>query len=127
MIRMHWNFYAYDFSRFYANILPIISIPTKQGVVSILTSVIFGKLKFGIYRVKLTYDNVLSNIFNPSKLDHYTSGTLNDLYKIKDNYHITFTLLEPTEEFNYNALVYEYEDLIEGKTLFRNWLTEMEQ
>lgn len=119
--------YGYDFSRFYANILPIISIPTKQGIVSILTSVIFGKLKFGIYRVKLTYDNVLSNIFNPSKLDHYTSGTLNDLYKIKDNYHITFTLLEPTEEFNYNALVYEYEDLIEGKTLFRNWLTEMEQ
>ena len=119
--------YGYDFSRYYANMFQKISIPKSQGVVSSLEKVEFGKLKFGIYRVYIKCSNQqFSNMFNFKDTNHYTSQTLNYLHRIKDKFNIEFELLPPTEEFNYNALTYEYADLIEGKDLFGNWFNELE-
>jgi hypothetical protein len=123
--------YGYDFSRFYAHMLTKISIPKSQGRLCTFENIEIGKLQFGIYRVQINYENKdFTNIFNFSKINnHYTSSTLNYLDKIKSMYGITFILLKPTEEFNYNALVYDNvkTDLVEGKKIFKNWLEELEK
>jgi hypothetical protein len=38
---------------------------------------------------------------------------------------LSFELLKPTKEYNYNCLVYTNDKLIEGKVLFKNWLEIM--
>ena len=124
--------YGYDFSRFYAHMLTKISIPKSQGTLCTFKEdeVEFGKLQFGIYRVQINYENNnLTNIFNFSKNNHYTSANLNSLNKIKNMYGITFILLKETEEFNYNALVYDNmkTDLVEGRKIFKNWFEELEK
>jgi len=118
--------FGYDYSRYYTHLLTIMRIPTKAGVKHILDDVKWGKLEFGIYRVKITYTNEkFTNIFNFSKLHHYTSSTLNHLYKIKNDYGLSFELLKD-DKYNYNALIYNEKDLIKGSKIFNEWYKSLE-
>ena len=103
-------------------------LPYREGKIYQLKTedVTFGKLKFGIYRVKITYTNSkFTNVFNFSDSNHYVSSLLDAIYKHKDYFGLTLTLLEPDEEHNYNAMLYEYDDLMSGKIIFSNWLSDM--
>ena len=117
-----------DFSKYYPNLLLDIKIPQKAGVKRDLKNVEFGKLQFGIYRVKITYkDNRFTNIFNFSKHNNYNSTTLNYLYTIKDDFGLEFELLEIDELNDYNALVYDEKFLLEGKKIFKNWFKSLKE
>ena len=119
--------YGYDFTRFYVHQLLNMKIPKKQGKKESLKIVEYGKLKFGIYRIHISGNKQFLNIFNTCKEHHYTGSTINQLYKYKDKYDLTFELLEPDEQYNYNALIYEYSDLIRGSDVFKVWFDELEQ
>ena len=122
------NGYGYDYPKFYPNMLLKMKIPIKQGKTYKLKNVEFGKLKYGIYRAKIKTDNKdFLNMFNFSKENHYISSILNYIYKFKDVYNISFELLKPDKDYNYNALIYEYEDLIDGEALFKDWYNELIQ
>jgi hypothetical protein len=119
--------YGYDFSRYYTNLLLSLRIPTSQGRKLTLDKVDFSNLEFGIYRVKIEYTNKdFTNIFNFSSENHYTSSTLSYLNKIKETYGLTLTLLTD-DEFDYNAYIYDKDDLILGKTLFNDWFKSLEK
>jgi len=119
--------YGYDFSRYYTHLLKSMRIPKSQGIKKDLDSVEFGKLDFGIYRVKIEYTNkALTNIFNFNSDNHYTSSVLNYLESIKDIYGIKLTLLKTDSDYNYNALVYDEKDLIKGEKLFKDWFKALE-
>lgn len=118
--------YGQDFSRYYPNLMQKLCLPTKAGIKQNLETVAFDKLQFGIYRVKISYtNNKLTNIFNFSKQNHYHSSTLKYLYSIKEQYGITLELLTD-DEYDYNAYVYNYEDLIDGDKVFKNWFNMLE-
>lgn len=118
--------YGQDFSRFYPNLLINLRIPQSKGKKVFLKDVEYGNLKYGIYRMKITYKNTdFTNIFNFSKMNHYHSTTLNYLYTVKDKYGLEFELLTD-DDYDYNAYIYEYKDLIQGKKLFNNWLKVLE-
>ena len=120
--------YSRDYSSFYPRLLETMKIPFEEGKLYSFKKdeLIFGKLKYGIYRVQITYTNSkLTNIFNFSQDNHYTSQTLNSLQKYKEFFGIKFKLLKPDDTFNYNALIYEYDQLMDGKLLFGNWLKDM--
>jgi hypothetical protein len=119
--------YGYDFSRYYTKLLLSLRIPTSQGRKLTLDKVDFSNLEFGIYRVKIEYTNKdFTNIFNFSSENHYTSSTLSYLNKIKETYGLTLTLLTD-DEFDYNAYIYDKDDLILGKTLFNDWFKSLEK
>ncbi len=119
------NAYGYDFSRYYPNMLLNLKLPTKPGKKYKLTE-FESYFRFGIYRVKINYTNAeFTNIFNFSKLNHYSSTTLNYLKNVKDKYGLTFTLLTD-DDYDYNAYIYEEEDLISGEKLFTKWFAILE-
>ena len=118
--------YGTDFSRFYPNLLLSLKIPFVSGKKEQLKNVEFGKLQYGIYRIKIKYTNsAFTNIFNFSYENHYHSSTINYLYTVKDKYGLTFELLQD-DDYDYNAYTYEFKDLIEGKQLFKNWFKMLE-
>lgn len=118
--------YGSDYSRYYTNLLLDIKIPIKRGELLKLTE-IPKKLEFGIYRIRITYKNSsFTNIFNFSLEHHYTSTTLSYLFGIKAEYGLEFELLEPDDEYNYNALIYTNDKLISGKSLFKDWFKSLE-
>jgi hypothetical protein len=118
--------YGNDYSRYYTNLLLNMKIPTKRGVKTNITE-INNKLKFGIYRIKITYKNSkFTNIFNFSKEHHYTSTTLNYLMGIKDDYGLEFELLKPDETYDYNALIYDETSLMRGRDIFKDWFKSLE-
>lgn len=119
--------YGQDFSRFYPNLLLTLKIPKKQGKKVKLDNVEYGKLQYGIYRIKITYTNQeFTNIFNFSKLHHYHSSTLNYLFSIREKYGLSFELLQDNI-YDYNAYVYEYDDLVDGKEVFQNWFKMLDK
>ena len=119
--------YGYDFSRFYTNLLLGLRIPSKSGTKETLEDIEMGNLKFGIYRIKINYTNpTFTNIFNFSKENHYNSSTLNYLNQVKDNYGLTFTLLND-DDYDYNAYLYDENDLERGKGLFNDWFNSLEK
>ena len=118
--------YGQDFSRFYPNLLLSLKIPTQKGTKQMLTNVSYGKLQYGIYRIKINYTNPeFTNIFNFSSQNHYHSSTINYLYNVKDKYGLTFELLQD-DEYDYNAYIYEFDNLIPGKNIFKNWFKMLE-
>ena len=118
--------YGNDYSRYYTNLLKNMKIPTKAGVKTTI-KYLDNKLKFGIYRIKITYTNQkFTNIFNFSHEHHYTSTTLNYLMEVKDDYGLNFELLEPDENYDYNALIYDESCLISGRDIFKDWFKSLE-
>lgn len=119
--------YGQDFSRFYPNLLLSLKIPKTKGIKQNLKTVEYGKLKYGIYRIKIKYTNqTFTNIFNFSTEHHYHSSTLNYLYQVKDKYGLSFELLTD-DDYDYNAYIYEFDNLISGKEVFKNWFKMLEQ
>jgi len=118
--------YSRDYSSYYSNLLINMKIPFREGKKYNLESVNYGKLKYGIYRIEIKYtNNQFTNIFNFSEDNHYTSTTLNSIYKYKDYFGLSFNLLEVNDEYDYNALIWEYDDLMDGEKLFGDWLNDM--
>ena len=118
--------YSRDFSSYYSNLLINMKIPYREGKVYNLDSVEYGKLKYGIYRVEINYtNNQFTNVFNFSQDNHYTSTLLNSVYKYKDYFGLTFKLLKVDDEYDYNALIWDYDDLMDGDKLFGEWLKDM--
>jgi hypothetical protein len=115
--------YGNDYSKFYPNLLLDIKISKKAGIKKTLSNIEYGKLQYGIYRVKITYkDKRFTNIFNFSKHNHYNSTTLNYLHSERDKFGLEFELLEVDELNDYNALLYDEQHLLNGKKIFTNWL-----
>jgi len=120
------NCYSYDYSSYYSNLLVNMSFPINEGKFYTLDNVEFGKLKYGIYRVDINYTNdKFTNVFRYSHDKHYTSTTLNSIYQYKDFFGLELKLLEKDEDYNYNALIYEYSDLRHGREFFSHWLADL--
>lgn len=117
--------YGYDFSSEYPNFLCNLVFPRKTGTKIILKEINWDKIQYGIYRVHIQCVNKeFMKLFNFSKNNHYTNRQLKDLYKLKDTYSIQFELLEPDDDYSYNAYVYE-SDFIDGEEMFKEWLDNM--
>jgi hypothetical protein len=97
-----------------------IRIPTSKPEYYVLDELNFDHLDFGIYRVKINCSNKLFwNVFKFNPQNHYLHSTLKAVYKYKDRFDITFELLPPDKEFNYNLVWYEH--TVELKVLFKQW------
>lgn len=117
--------YGYDYSKFYYNIMKKIRIPIDRPEYTVINSIDFNKLVFGIYRVKIECTNKhFWNIFNFNSSHHYNHNTLKTLYKYKDTYNIQFKLLPPDSKYNYNCVVYN--KTADLKTLFYYWFKAMD-
>ena len=99
--------YTYDFKKFYYEMLKRISIPSTRPIFTTISEINFNKLGFGIYRCMISCSNKrFFQIFNFNKNNHYTHTTLRILYKYREMYGITFTLLPPDDNYNYNFCDY---------------------
>lgn len=120
------DIYGYDFSSEYPNFLCNLVFPKCSGYKSIIKEINWSKLEYGIYRVKITCTNTsFQKIFNFSKNNHYTSRQLKDLFKHKETYDIHFELLQPDDDYSYNAYIYKDDEFILGHELFSVWLENM--
>jgi hypothetical protein len=117
--------YGYDFNSEYPNTLVHLSIPKKPGKMCILDEIDYKNLKFGVYRVCVYSKNKdFKKIFSFCKDNHYTSRQLKELYKYKDKFEISFELLPPDEDHDYNALIYE-NDFLNSENIFGDWLKNL--
>ena len=123
--------YSYDFKAYFPNMMQHIKISTKSGKFRRFESVDFGNLQYGIYRCKIvTRDPNLQKLFCFSRENHYTSITLENLYKNKEYFKIDeFELLATCSKNDniYNAYVYDEKDLIDSKDLFGDWFKFLEK
>ena len=118
---------GYDYSRYYTHVLLDMNFPTKEGKIETLEKLDYDKIKFGIYRIKITYkESEFTNIFTFSKEHHYTSSTIKYLIQIKEKFGLEFELLPADEKYDYNALTYDNECLMNGKKIFGDWYKSLE-
>lgn len=119
--------FGYDFSSNYPELLSRLIIPKKRGMKTIMKELNYDKLAFGIYRVKITYtNNSFPVIFSFSDKHHYTSLQLKTIYKHREQLGLKFELLEPDEDYSYNAYIYPSE-FLELKTVYAEWLKSMKE
>ena len=119
--------FGYDYSRYYTHLLLDMNFSTKRGKIETLNKLDYDNVKFGIYRIKITYKKEeFTNIFTFSKFHHYASSTIKYLIQIKDKYGLEFELLPADEKYDYNALTYDNEYLINGKEIFGDWYKSLE-
>ena len=119
--------FGHDFSGYYSKLLQNMKIPIKAGKKHNLESVVYGKLKFGIYRVYVECSNKeFHKIFNFSPNHHYTHSALNWIHTIKDKFNIELKLLDIDEDIDYNAYIYNYEDLIDGEDIFEEYYNKID-
>ncbi len=124
-IEVPFESYGYDYSKFYYNMMKRIRIPESEAIFYIMEELDYEKLDFGFYRVRVNCTNKdFMKIFNFNKTNHYNHNTLKQLYKFREQYDITFTLLPPDDEYNYNMV--HYEKTVELKTLFSGWFKVMD-
>ena len=119
------NSFGYDYSSFYPNILvgEELKIPTKQGKTIKLESLNFENLKYGMYRVIITCENEqFKRIFGFSRQNTYTHFSLEFANKYKNEFGVNIELKTDCE---YNAIVYEKEDLVSSKDIFKNWFNKL--
>ena len=118
--------YGYDFSKYYFNLLRKIRIPESAPVFYVIDELDYEKLDFGFYRVRVNCSNKdFMKVFNYNRLNHYSHNTLKLLYKHREKYDITFSLLPPDKEFNYNMV--HYEKTVELKTLLSGWFSVLDK
>ena len=117
--------YGYDYSKFYYNIMKKIQVPICAPAFQTITAINFKKLGFGMYRCKVLCNNKdFMNCFNFNKTHHYTHNTIKTLYLHRELYDISFELLEPNTEYNYNVV--QYAKTIELKVLLSEWFSIMD-
>jgi hypothetical protein len=111
--------YGYDFSSFYPSMLAMkgFQIPTKEGKVKHFASLNYDNLQYGIYKVKITCNDVdFRKVFAFSPNNYYTHYSIQFAYEHKDRFNISFELITDCE---HNALVYD--TLVESTKLFKPW------
>lgn len=126
-IKTPFDSYGYDYSKFYYYMMKKIRIPESAPVFYVMgdEELDYSKLDFGFYRVRVNCINKdFGKVFNFNKTNHYSHNTLKTLYKFREKYDITFTLLPPDSEYNYNMV--HYEKTVELKTLMKGWFNVMD-
>jgi hypothetical protein len=119
--------FGYDYSKFYFYMMKKIRIPESAPVFYVMEEeeLDYEKLDFGVYRIRVNCHNKdFMKVFNFNKTHHYSHNTLKLLYKFREKYGITFTLLPPDKEYNYNMV--HYEKTVELKTLMRGFFNVMD-
>lgn len=110
--------YGSDYSKYYYQMMRKIRIPESAPMFYVMEEIDYNKLDFGFYRVRVNCTNAdFGKVFNFNKTHHYSHNTL--------KYNITFTLLPPDSEYNYNMV--HYEKTVELKTLMKNWFQVMDK
>lgn len=101
------------------DIRKIFSFPTKVGKQYKLKK-LKDDLKYGLYKVKIHTDNKdFQFVFNFNKENVYTHNEIIFCRKYQEQYNITIDLIIDDD---YNALLYEKNDLIDGEKIFKMWL-----
>lgn len=124
-LNIETDFFGFDFSSYYPNLISNknFEFPVKEGKLSKITD-FKNKLKYGIYKCKITSDNKQFNqIFAYSKDDHYTHYCLNLCLKYRERFNIKMELYD--EEFN--CLIYESKDIIKSSSIFNDWFKKLNQ
>jgi hypothetical protein len=125
-IKTPFQSYAYDFSKYYYQMMRKIRIPESAPVFYVMEELNYKKLDFGFYRVRVNCTSAdFGKVFNFNKTHHYSHNTLKLLHKFREVYGITFTLLPPDSEYNYNLV--HYEKTVELKTLMKGWFNTMDK
>jgi hypothetical protein len=120
-----YNCYGYDYSSQYPAILACegLQIPTKRGIEKTITTIDFGKLEVGYYKVKvISNDERFQKVFLFSKLNVYTHTSLMfaNACKTKQGYDVNFELIE--EDNNcYVYGKYKKDDITRGSAIFGKW------
>ncbi len=118
--------YAYDFKNNYGEILGSskFKIPTKKGIEIKINEVpTLENIKFGFYHIKITsYNDHVLKIFRFSKYDMYSYYSLIFVLTYKKYFNFKLELFNEDE---YNAYVYNEEDLIPCGKIFEKWLLTM--
>jgi hypothetical protein len=117
--------FGYDYPAFYPSLLGAewseLKIPTNKGTAMKFESLNFGKLKFGIYNVRILSSNPdAQKVFKFNKRSWYNYYCINFAYEYKDQLGFTFELLH---EGGYNA--YVYSNFMFAKSMFSNWYTPL--
>jgi len=113
--------FGYDFSAFYPNLLSNtdLQVPIKEGKRYKIKSLKWDKLRFGIYRVKITSDSKrFKKIFSFSKNNYYTHYSLLFAYRNQTKFSVSIELIIDGE---YNALLWDEDKLVNTSTIFRDW------
>jgi hypothetical protein len=120
--------YGYDYPGYYPNLLNsgLLYLPMKQGHLESVKSLEFDKLKYGIYRVKLTIEEggFIDKFFKFNKDNFYTHYDILVFKKIKEKYEsknqdIKIELLDIDKD--YNCITWNVDELINTKEIFGKW------
>jgi hypothetical protein len=119
------NVKAYDFTKFYPNILGAnntqFKIPVTKGQFKIIDELPekLNTLQYGIYRVKITsnYDKIRA-LFAFTKDGYYTHIDLKFADVLK--YHGLINKIELVKDGEYNAMVYN--ELVDSKIIFSKYV-----
>ncbi len=112
--------YSYDYPKFYLQTMRQIRIPSSAPQYYEIDQINFDKIDVGYYRVKINCSNKLFwNVFKFNPKHHYNHNTLKTLYKYRERYGITFELLPPDKDYNYNMVWYEL--TVELKVILKDW------
>ena len=122
------NVNAYDFQKFYSNILGHYNsqkkFPIKAGQEIHIKEFPENKkdLQYGIYRVKIiSKDENITRIFGFSKADHYTHEDIQYAFFLKSKGYIDS--IDLINDGCYNALVYN--EFVDSKTIFKTYVGVM--
>lgn len=111
--------YGYDFRNFYASQLAstAFKFPIKEGKEIKINDL--SNIKYGYYDVKIILpDNNAKKLFKVCKNNIYTHYSLLYAIELQQTYDIKIILNTDVE---FNAYVYNDEDLITGYKMFRRW------
>jgi hypothetical protein len=113
--------YGVDFSAYYPTLLAKsdFKFPTQQGKRKKIKKLNFDKLEYGIYKVKITCENLeFQKIFAFNKKNLYTHYCLLFAYENKDTYNINIELIINDD---YNCIYWNENQLINSSDIFFNW------
>lgn len=116
--------YGYDQSSFYGRLLAEYSlkIPINKGKEIKLNSLDKRNLKFGFYCVRIECDNDnFKKIFQFSKDNIYTHYSLFTAFMYQKEFNVKINLLD----LEFNAYIYDDDDLIESKSIFGEWFQRL--
>jgi len=127
-VNVPMDIYGYDFTSMYPDRQSFISIPKSRGKKIILDKLDFNKLECGVYRVQINYSNPkFKLLFGFSQENHYHSSTLRNIYKHKELFGLSFKLLDPDEDYSYNAYIYVNSEFVNCSEIFGEWFISMQK
>jgi hypothetical protein len=122
-----YHCYGYDYKSFYPHIMGSkmydMKIPMRKGYEVKLDKIDEDNIQYGFYCVKIDCKNDdFNKIFNYSKKNVYTSYSLEFALKHKKEFKVSITL---NTELEYNAYLYNEEDLVLSNELFGEWFSKL--